>query len=164
MSATPRAGGENSSDDDGDSAVAAFFAGQSMARTVFECVRAVLEAAGGCEVRVSKSQVAFRRRRGFAYLWLPAQYLARPSADVVLSIALGRRDPSPRWKEVVHPAAAHWMHHLEVTTPGDIDDEVAGWLREAAARAGGPRPPPGPQLRRTATFSAPEATGSANRS
>jgi len=28
------------------------------------------------------------------------------------------------------------MHHLEVAGPDDIDDEVAGWLREAAERAG----------------------------
>lgn len=113
-----------------------FFAGHPDARTVFDRLLAVLEAAGGCAVRVSKSQVAFRRRRGFAYLWLPGQYLSRPAADVVLTIALGRRDPSPRWKEVVHPARTQWMHHLEVHDPAEIDDEVAAWLREAAARAG----------------------------
>jgi hypothetical protein len=54
---------------------------------------------------------------------------------VVLSIVLGRHDTSDRWKEVVHPAPAHWMHHLEVHELGDIDGEVAGWLLEAAARA-----------------------------
>ncbi|MQA07525.1 MAG: hypothetical protein GEU98_03050 [Pseudonocardiaceae bacterium] len=91
---------------------------------------------GPFEVRVSKSQVAFRRKRGFAYLWLPGQYLAKPAVDVVLSIALGRHDESERFKEVVHPAPAHWMHHLELRDAGDLDDEVAGWLREAADRAG----------------------------
>ena len=90
---------------------------------------------GGAEVRTTKSQVAFRRRRGFAYLWLPGRYLAHPGADVVLSVVLGRHDPSPRWKEVVHPAAAHWMHHLEIHDAAEIDDEVAAWLREAADRA-----------------------------
>jgi hypothetical protein len=54
---------------------------------------------------------------------------------VVLSIALGRRDDSPRWKEVAHPSPKHWIHHLEVRDLADIDDEVAGWLREAAERA-----------------------------
>jgi hypothetical protein len=119
-----------------DPAVAAFFAGHPMARSVFDRVEAVVAGAGGCTVRVSTSQVAFRRRRGFAYLWLPGRYLTRPSAQVVLTVALGRRDSSPRWKEVVHPARAHWMHHLEVHDPAEIDEEVAGWLREAAARAG----------------------------
>lgn len=45
---------------------------------------------------------------------------------------LNRHDDSPRWKEVAHPAPAHWMHHLEVNDPSDIDDDVAGRLREAA--------------------------------
>jgi hypothetical protein len=51
-------------------------------------------------------------------------------------VALGRQDPSPRWKEVVHPSARHWMHHLELHAVTDLDDEVATWLHEAATRAG----------------------------
>jgi hypothetical protein len=61
--------------------------------------------------------------------------LRRSAAEVVLSIVLGRADGSPRWKEVVHSAEKHWMHHLELTGPDDIDDEVIEWLREAAERA-----------------------------
>jgi hypothetical protein len=30
----------------------------------------------------------------------------------------------------------HWMHHLEVRDPAEIDDEVVAWLREAATGAG----------------------------
>ena len=86
-------------------------------------------------MRVSKSQVALRARRGFAYLWLPGRWLRNPAADLVVSIALDRRIESPRFKEVAHPARDVWMHHLEVQEPGDVDDEVAGWLREACTRA-----------------------------
>jgi hypothetical protein len=95
----------------------------------------VLDRLGGVEVRTTTSQVAFRRRRGFAYLWLPGRYLARPGADVVLSVVLGRRDRSPRWKEVAHPSPAHWMHHLELTDATQVDHEVAAWLEEAAEKA-----------------------------
>lgn len=102
----------------------------------FDRVRRVLQALGPVTIRTSKSQVAFRRARGFAYLWLPGQYLAHPAADVVLSIALGRRDPSPRFKEVVHPSPQHWLHHLELNDARDIDAEVVGWLTEAAERSG----------------------------
>jgi hypothetical protein len=112
------------------------FAGHPVALAAYAAVHALVEGMGGAEVRTTKSQLAFRRRRGFAYLWLPGRYLADPGADVVLSIALGRRDPSPRWKEVVHPSRAHWMHHLEIRDAADIDAEVADWLREAADRAG----------------------------
>jgi Domain of unknown function (DUF5655) len=112
-----------------------FFADHPDARAVFEKVRSVLNRLGPLEVRTSKSQVAFRRKRGFAFLWLPGRYLSKPAAEIVLSIALGRHDPSARFKEVAHPAPTQWMHHLEILDVGDIDDEVIGWLREAADRA-----------------------------
>lgn len=112
-----------------------FLDGQDIAKSVYEKVRACLVDLGPFEIRTSKSQIAFRRKRGFAYLWLPGQYLTSPDADVVLSIALGRHDRSSRFKEVVHPAARHWMHHLELHGPDEIDDEVIAWLREAIEHA-----------------------------
>jgi hypothetical protein len=111
-------------------------AGHPLALAVFARVRQLLAAYGPVTVRVTRSQIAFRRATGFAYLWLPGRYLAHPGADVVLSVALGRRDTSPRWKQVVEPAPGQWMHHLEIHDEADIDDEVAAWLREAADRAG----------------------------
>ena len=109
------------------------FVGHPTALAVLGRVLHLAQGIAGCEVRTTTSQVALRRRRGFAYLWRPGQYLARPAAEIVLSVVLDRRDDSPRWKEVVRPAAAaHWMHHLEVGDAAEIDDEVAAWLREAA--------------------------------
>lgn len=115
---------------------AEFLAGHDLASQVYDDVAGTLAGFGPFEVRTSASQIAFRRRRGFAWLWLPGQYLDHPGAEVVLSVALGRRDPSPRFKQVVHPSALHWMHHLEVHRPDDVDSEVRGWLREAYDRAG----------------------------
>jgi hypothetical protein len=112
------------------------FAGHPHTLAVHQKVRSVLEDLGPVQVRTSKSQVAFRRRRGFAYVWRPGQYLGDRGAEAVLSIVLDRHDPSPRFKEVTHPAPAHWMHHLEVGDPSEIDEEVAAWLAEAAERAG----------------------------
>jgi hypothetical protein len=120
----------------GGAAVAAFLEGHPLPAAVFERVWELVGDREDVHVRVGRSQLALRRRRGFAWLWLPGRYLHRPAAEVVLSVSLGRADPSPRWKEVVHPARAHWMHHLEVGDPAEIDGEVADWLREAAARAG----------------------------
>lgn len=111
-------------------------AGNAVALAVFERVRSTLGSLGPVEVRASKSQVAFRRVRGFAYLWVPGQYLKRPGADVVLSLALGRCAESGRFKEIVHPSPRQWMHHLEIHDVEEIDDEVVDWLREAAERAG----------------------------
>ncbi|HEY7468108.1 MAG TPA: DUF5655 domain-containing protein [Acidimicrobiia bacterium] len=104
----------------------------SMGRAVFERVRSVVESMGPVEIRTSKSQIAFRRRRGFAYLWSPRQYLGDAGVEVVLAIVLHRHDESDRFKEVSHPSPAHWMHHIEVLDVADVDAEVEDWLREAA--------------------------------
>ena len=89
-----------------------------------------LDDLGDVEVRVTKSQIAFRRRRGFAYLWDPGRYLDT-SVRVVLSLALDRQIDSTRFKEVVHPSTRVWMHHLEVGSIDEIDGEAMEWLREA---------------------------------
>ncbi len=113
-----------------------FVAGRPLAVAALARVRAILDAGPVYEIRVTTSQIAFRRARGFAFLWLPGRYLSHPKADVVLTIALGRPDPSPRFTEVVHPSATQWIHHLRLAAIGDLDDEVAAWLAEAADRAG----------------------------
>jgi hypothetical protein len=101
----------------------------------YQKVLGVLSALGPCDVRISRSQVAFRRRRGFAYLWLPGRWLKQPAAEVVLSFALHERLDSARLKQVVNPAKGIWMHHLEIHKESDIDAEVERWLGRAYADA-----------------------------
>jgi hypothetical protein len=113
-----------------------YFATSPLGLAAYAWVRARVD--DDCEVRASSSQVAFRKVRGFAYLWLPGRYLTHPRAEVVLSVARGRADTSPRWKEVAHPAPNHWMHHLELCSVADLDGEVATWLAEAERRAASP--------------------------
>jgi hypothetical protein len=113
-----------------------FLGDLALGHAVFETVNGFLSAAGDVAIRTTKSQIAFRRRRGFAYLWLPGRYLERPQAEVVLSIALDRELRSPRFKEIAHPSPGIWQHHLEVRDIGDVDEEVRGWLRDAYDRAG----------------------------
>jgi hypothetical protein len=113
-----------------------YFAGRPVAAAVHERVlRLLAEAGTAVEVRVTRSQVAYLAGRGFAYLWVPGQYLRGDAAPAVLSVVLPRSDASPRWKQVVHPTSRLWMHHLEVRDPADLDDEVQDWLLEAAAAA-----------------------------
>ena len=119
-----------------DGAVTAFFAGSPLGLASCRAVGEALAGLGPVEVRVGRSQVAFRRRRGFAYLWRPDRWLRGPVAEVVLSIALERADPSPRWKQVAHPSPRIWMHHLELRSVDDVDDQVRTWLAEAYEAAG----------------------------
>jgi len=113
-----------------------FFAGHGQPRRIFDALLAAADELGPVELRVTKSQVAFRRRTGFAWAWIPQMYLAGRVAPLVLSVPLRRRDESPRWKEVVEPYPGRFMHHLELRDPSEIDAEVRGWLAEAWESAG----------------------------
>jgi hypothetical protein len=113
-----------------------FFDGHVEARGLFEAVQRGVEAVGPAEMRVSKSQIAFRRRRNFAIVWRPEQYLRRPAAPLVLTLSFPRRDSSPRWKEIVEAAPGRFTHHLELYRVTDVDAQVRGWLREAWEAAG----------------------------
>jgi hypothetical protein len=120
-----------------DTTPEAFFEGHPVGLAAYHRVVGCLAEVGSLTVRVSRTQVAFRRRRGFAYLWLPERTLgARAAGIVVLSFALGRHEPSARIKEVVQVSSRHWMHHLELRDPTELDAEAAAWLLEAADRAG----------------------------
>lgn len=119
-----------------DDAVAAVFQGDPEALALLDRIRALVGAIGPADSRVTRTQIAFRRRRGFAYAWRPGRWLRGPRPPLVLSIVLDRHDGDARWKEVAHPSAHRWMHHLEIRAPDELDDQVAVWLREAYDRAG----------------------------
>ena len=112
-----------------------FFAGRDESRLIFDTLRAAVAAVGEAELRVTKSQVAFRRRRAFAWAWIPGTYLRGRHAPLVLTISLRHPDPSTRWKEIVEPTLGRFTHHLELRSSADIDDEVLSWLQEAWADA-----------------------------
>jgi hypothetical protein len=113
-----------------------YFEGHERARELFEAVRVAVQAIGDAEVRVTSSQIAFRRRRSFAWTWLPDQFLSGAVAPLVLSIDLDRFDTSLRWKEVAEPSLNHFLHHLEVFGEEDLTDEVLDRVREAWSKAG----------------------------
>ena len=117
-------------------AVEVFFDGHPLGLQAHEWVALTLKGTGSFEVKVRRTQVAFRRRRGFAYLWLPGRWLPQPSAELVLSIALPWADRSVRFKEIAHPTPHLWMHHLEVNDLAVLDGQVAAWLTEAWSAAG----------------------------
>jgi hypothetical protein len=102
---------------------------------IYQAVAEAVARLGPAEVRISKSQIAFKRRRGFAYVWKPGQYM-KSEVPAVLSLALPRELGSPRIKETVHPSPKVWMHHLVLQDPAGVDTEVTRWLSEAYEAAG----------------------------
>ena len=113
-----------------------FFAGYEKSRPIFEALREAIEELGPVEMRVTKSQVAFNRKKAFAWAWVPNRYLHGKYAPLVLTLGFRYRDPSPRWKEIVEPYPGHFTHHLELYSIEDINNEVCLWLRAAWEAAG----------------------------
>ncbi|MGZ5370832.1 DUF5655 domain-containing protein [Aeromicrobium sp.] len=111
-----------------------FFDGSAAGLAILRAVESFIESICGAEVDTSKSQIAFRLRKGFAYVWRPDRYL-RSEVPAVLSIPLPRRLDSPRFKEIVQPSPGIWMHHIELREADEVDAEVSAWLQEARAAA-----------------------------
>lgn len=93
-------------------------------------IRGTVDALGPAEVRVTRSQVAFRRSKAFAWAWVPDRYLHGRHAPLVLTLSFAWRDSSPRWKEIVEPAPGRFTHHLEMYSAAEVDDQVRCWLQE----------------------------------
>ena len=108
-----------------------FFGDAVLARALFEALAAEIERLGEASVRVGKSQVAFRRRKNVAVVWLPGKYLKPPVAPLVLTLSLPKGDDSPRWKQITRVGPKRFTHHLELHSLEDIDAQVSGWLQAA---------------------------------
>jgi len=128
--------GPSADDDAIETALAEHFAPFPDARPLFDAVRVAIGRIGHASLRVGRSQVSFRRSVAFAWVWVPGRYLRGAAAPLVLSVALPVRDGSLRWKQVLEPAPGRWMHHLELRSVAEIDEEVAAWLRRAWEAAG----------------------------
>jgi len=112
-----------------------FFGDHDVSRSLFNALQEVINSIGPAEYKVTKSQIAFRRKKQFAWVWMPGKYLRGKTAPLVLSLSFPARDPSPRWKEIVEPAPGRFMHHLELNVLNDIDVEVIRWLQSAWEQA-----------------------------
>jgi hypothetical protein len=115
---------------------AAFFGEQGFSLQIFQAVQRAVENIGPAEIVVSKSQIAFRRRKSFAWVWRPGQYLKGKTAPLVITFSFPYRHNSPRWKEIVEPKPSRFTHHLELYSTDDVDDEVCGWIQAAWEAAG----------------------------
>lgn len=113
-----------------------FFSGFPDSTLLFEKLLQQIHSFDPVQIRVTKSQIALVNSRPFAWIWIPEKSLSREAAPLVVSMSFPERDPSPRWKEIVEPARARFMHHLEIYTADDIDSEVETWLLKAWTSAG----------------------------
>lgn len=86
------------------------------------------------QIKVSKTQIAFRNRYGFATASLPWRKVKnRPAQYLLLSFGLSYQKRDPRIEQATEAAPNRWTHHVVVTAAEQIDDELLSWLLEAYA-------------------------------
>ena len=95
--------------------------------------RKVLAACPDTHIRVQKTQITFENRHGFAFVSLPRRKVQQPT--IVVSFGLSYRVDAPRIWVATEPYPNRWTHHMLVSDETQLDDELMGWIKEAAAFA-----------------------------
>lgn len=125
-----------------DASILFFFEEKPEALPLYEALEGrILEEIENVTIKVQKTQISFANKHNFAFVsFLPARRgKQRPETWITVTIGLGRRLESPRVDAATEPYPNRWTHHLLISNPEEIDGELMGWIREAAAFSAGKR-------------------------
>ena len=119
-----------------DNDVLFFFGDRVDALPIYERLEnAILTRIPDVKIKAAKTQITFANRRGFAFVsFNPCRRAKdRPAVWLTVTFGLGCRKESPRIDAATEPYPGRWTHHVMVGTPDEIDEELLGWILEAAA-------------------------------
>ena len=106
-----------------------FFVGKPEEQALYAGFRSRLRGeVGEVHIRVSKTQITFSSRYGFAFVSHPRR---KKEKGILVSFGLFHRQESDRIQYASEPYPNRWTHHMLVQAPEEIDDELMGWIREA---------------------------------
>lgn len=93
----------------------------------------VRQTVGTFSIRVQKTQITWSNRYVFACISFakvrPAKL--RPQTYLVVTFGLDHRVEPPRIDIATEPYPHRWTHHVLISAPEEIDNELLGWVREA---------------------------------
>ena len=115
-----------------------FFDGKPEELALYEALEArIFSEIENVRLKVSKSQISFYNRHLFACVsFLRARRKAElPAHYIVLTLGLDRPLDTPRAAVVTEPYPNRWTHHLVLSRKEEIDDELMGWVKQAATFA-----------------------------
>ena len=94
----------------------------------------ILEQIPDVKIKVSKTQISFSNKRGFAFVSFNPCRRAKERPDVWMTVTFGLsyRKESHRIDAATEPYPNRWTHHVMVGSGEEIDGELMGWIREAA--------------------------------
>ena len=112
-----------------------FFSQRMEARPLYEKLEEqILADIPDVKIKVAKTQISFSNKRGFAFVsFNPCRRAKeRPAAWMTVSFGLGYRKEAERIDIATEPYPGRWTHHVMVGSTAEIDDELLGWIKEAA--------------------------------
>ena len=112
-----------------DDPVDALYAGRpASVRAIHDRIWGIVEGLGEVEVAPKKGYVSLRRRTQFAML--------KPAAKHVDLALILPGEPVTERLESAATFNALFTHRVRVRSEAEVDDQLAGWIREAYDRAG----------------------------
>ena len=86
-------------------------------------------------IKVQKTQISFYNRHLFACISFTKvrKKKDRPDNYIVITFGLNHKLESSRIDAASEPYPNRWTHHVLVSDINEIDDELMGWIKEAAA-------------------------------
>lgn len=97
--------------------------------------REVLSRVEDVHIKVQKTQITYSNRHVFACVSFAKVRKAkeRPPVYIVVTFGLAYKKESPRIDIATEPYPNRWTHHVLVSEEEQIDEELLGWVEEAAA-------------------------------
>lgn len=115
-----------------------FFDRHMDALPLYEALKSrVTEELGDIRIKVQKSQISFYNKHMFLCVSFARVRKKKdcPPVYIVITLGLARRLDAPRIEIATEPYPGRWTHHLLLSDPAEVDEELLSWIREAAAFA-----------------------------
>lgn len=112
-----------------------FFEGHGDALPLYEeFEKRILEEIPDVTIKVQKTQITFYNRHLFACVSFAKVRKAkeRPPVYIVITFGLDHKAESSRIDIATEPYPNRWTHHVLISSEEEIDDELMGWVKEAA--------------------------------
>lgn len=119
-----------------------FFDKNPLALSLYEVFeQMILAEINDVNISVKKTQISFSNKHIFACVsFLPVRKAKeRPASYIVVTFGLNYKVESPRIDVATEPYPKRWTHHVLVSKPEDIDDELMAWVKEASTFSAGKR-------------------------
>ena len=111
-----------------------FFDGRHAALDLYEAFeRKLYDAFPNVNKRVQKTQITFYNRHMFACVSFARVKRKSELPEGYMVITLGLPSPldSTRVAVKVEPYPGRWTHHIVISQPEELDDELLSWIRQA---------------------------------